>query len=71
MKVKGVRGDNDYNDQKVDDKNIRDNMASAVLLIDVQNEFTNARGNLHEKVKNSINETKMMENLPPFVKKAR
>jgi len=42
-----------------------------VLLINVQNEFTSPGGKLHDKVKDVMEKTGMMTNLPPFVKQMR
>ena len=47
------------------------NIPTAILLVDVQNEFLAPGGLLYDRVKDVIEKTGMMMKLPSFVKEAR
>ena len=46
-------------------------VATAVLLVDFQNEFAKPEGKLHAAVDEVMTQTGMMENVPEFVEFAR
>ena len=52
-------------------KEKKSSKVTALLLVNMQNEFTHFGGKLHDKVKDVMDKTGMMKNLPPLVKKAR